>query len=160
MQHYIIQVFEDAEYRAEKKLEAMGLIVTLPEIEITLPKRNARQGKKKVLVPALPGYLGISGHDVDIRKVKDLKPVMSFVGVAGRAAEVSQEIINCIANLSETATEQLRAEFKPGMAVEVIDGPFTGVPCKILDIKSTKGKLLLQSLGIVWVDRDKIRKAA
>lgn len=159
MQHYIIQVFEDAEYRAEKKLEELGLIATLPKIEITLPKRNARQPKKKVLVPALPGYLGISGDNIDLHKVKSLKPVMSFVGVAGRAAEVSQEIIDAIASLSETATEQHKAEFRPGMAVEIIDGPFTGTPCKIMDMTSTKGKLLMQSLGIVWIERDKLQAA-
>ena len=49
--------------------------------------------------------------------------------------------------------------FKLGQTVEIIEGPWQGITCKIERVWSTKARIILDGFGIAVVDLDKLEAA-
>lgn len=124
----VIHTKARAEEQAAAQLVNQGYKVFLPKIRERKRRSNRWQW---VTGPLFPRYLFVN---VTLGK-KDVAPIRSTIGVAtivrfGQTmAQVSEDVITYLQahQDEEIGAVQAKNTYKPGDAVEILDGPFEGV---------------------------------
>ena len=149
-QWYAVQSKPRQEHMAEAQLARQGYNTYLPKIR----HRKQRGGKwTQVVEPLFPRYLFI---EVDPAE-QSLAPVRSTVGVAAlvRFGQVLRPVPAPVIDYLQQAEDGAQGErtddswpFQPGDAVQVLEGPFAGLPA-VYQMPSAEDRafLLLELLG-------------
>jgi len=150
MEHwYAVHTKARDEQLAEENLQRQGFNTFLPRIKAA---RRRRGRWHEVIEPLFPGYLFIR---LDLL-LQDSSPIRSTRGALGLVrfgtdpAVVPDELVaQLLANASDEAGV-VRQEylFQPGDQVQILSGPFTGLPARILaETGEERVQLLLDLLG-------------
>ena len=145
---YAVQTKPRQENTAEQQLNNQGYTTYLPKI---LQRKRKRDQWVKAVEPLFPRYLFIQ---VDAEQ-QSLAPVRSTMGVAGLVRfgqllrPVPDSVIAYLKQVENPATGQLQADAWPhqkGDAVQVLDGPFAGLPAIFEALTGEDRALLLIDL--------------
>lgn len=154
---YIIHCYSGYEqkvkYNLEQRIESMGMqdfifqvvVPTVEEIEI-------KDGKRRTVERCLyPGYIMVQMalSDDSWYVVRNTPGVTGFVGMGNAPVPLRTEQVQNILRRMEAAAPQVRATFKPGQKVRIIEGPFAdfiGVVDEI-DEERTKVRVLVSFFG-------------
>lgn len=154
---YIIHCYSGYEHKVkhnlEQRIESMGMqdfifqvvVPTVEEIEI-------RDGKRRTVERCLyPGYIMVQMllSDDSWYVVRNTPGVTGFVGMGNAPVPLRMEQVQNILRRMEAAAPQVRATFKPGQKVRIIEGPFAdfiGVVDEI-DEERTKVRVLVSFFG-------------
>ncbi len=154
---YIIHCYSGYEqkvkYNLEQRIESMGMqdfifqvvVPTVEEIEI-------KDGKRRTVERCLyPGYIMVQMalSDDSWYVVRNTPGVTGFVGMGNAPVPLRTEQVQSILRRMEAAAPQVRATFKPGQKVRIIEGPFAdfiGVVDEI-DEERTKVRVLVSFFG-------------
>lgn len=109
--------------------------------------------------PVLPGYLVITGNNIEWPEIRATNQVIGVIGFGGRPALIAPHIVDHIKNMAGEIENPQRTLFKPGQTVEVIEGPWTGYEVKIDKAWSSKARIILDGFGIATVDIAKLEAA-
>jgi transcriptional antiterminator NusG len=154
---YIIHCYSGYEHKVkhnlEQRIESMGMqdfifqvvVPTVEEIEI-------RDGKRRTVERCLyPGYIMVQVHITDDSwyVVRNTPGVTGFVGMGNTPTPLRPEAVQGILRRMEAAAPQVRATFKPGQKVRIIEGPFADFIGTVDDIdeERTKVRVLVSFFG-------------
>ncbi len=110
--------------RALTHLQNQEIVCFYPKI--TVEKIKAGKRTKK-LEPLFPGYLFVNLEQTDPMwaKLRSTRGVLRIVGFANKPAAISDDVIQHVKQSLDSVTEQ--GGIKPGQAVQLEEGPFTGI---------------------------------
>jgi transcription termination/antitermination protein NusG len=154
---YIIHCYSGYEHKVkhnlEQRIESMGMhdyifqvvVPTVEEIEI-------RDGKRRTVERCLyPGYIMVQLllTDDSWYVVRNTPGVTGFVGMGNTPTPLRSEAVQGILRRMEAAAPQVRATFKPGQKVRIIEGPFADFIGTVDDIdeERTKVRVLVSFFG-------------
>ncbi len=154
---FIIHCYSGYEHKVkhnlEQRIESMGMqdyifqvvVPTVEEIEI-------RDGKRRTVERCLyPGYIMVQLHLTDDSwyVVRNTPGVTGFVGMGNTPTPLRSEAVQGILRRMEAAAPQVRATFKPGQKVRIIEGPFADFIGVVDDIdeQRTKVRVLVSFFG-------------
>jgi transcriptional antiterminator NusG len=154
---YIIHCYSGYEHKVkhnlEQRIESMGMqdyifqvvVPTVEEIEI-------RDGKRRTVERCLyPGYIMVQVQLTDDSwyVVRNTPGVTGFVGMGNTPTPLRSEAVQGILRRMEAAAPQVRATFKPGQKVRIIEGPFADFIGTVDDIdeERTKVRVLVSFFG-------------
>ncbi len=130
---YVIHCYSGYEnkvkHNLESRIESMGMqdyvfqvvVPTVEEIEI-------KEGKRRTVERCLyPGYIMVQMRLTDDSwyMVRNTPGVTGFVGMGNVPTPLKPESVQGILRRMEAAAPQIRATFKKGQKVRIIEGPFT-----------------------------------
>lgn len=130
---YVIHCYSGAEnkvkHNLESRIESMGMqdyvfqvvVPTVEEIEI-------KEGKRRTVERCLyPGYIMVQMRLTDDSwyMVRNTPGVTGFVGMGNVPTPLKSESVQGILRRMEASAPQIRATFKKGQKVRIIEGPFT-----------------------------------
>ena len=141
------------QHNLEQRIESMGMqdfifqvvVPTVEEIEI-------RDGKRRTVERCLyPGYIMVQMllSDDSWYVVRNTPGVTGFVGMGNTPTPLRTEAVQGILRRMEASAPQVRATFKQGQKVRIIEGPFAdfiGVVDSI-DEARTKVRVLVSFFG-------------
>ncbi len=154
---YVIHCYSGYEFKVkhnlEQRIESMGMqdfifqvvVPTVEEIEI-------KDGKRRTVERCLfPGYIMVQMilTDDSWYVVRNTPGVTGFVGMGNQPTALRPEAVQGILRRMEATAPQVRATFKPGQKVRIIEGPFSdfiGVVDEI-DEERTKVRVLVSFFG-------------
>jgi transcription antitermination factor NusG len=132
------------EHAVERYLQRKNLATYLPLKKVWSTRRDRR---KKILLPALPGYLFIHcTMTPDVRaEVKKAPGVVSLISTDGVPSRIPEDQINSLRILLESELEvETLSRFTPGTLVRIRSGPLTGA-CGILErVNPGKNRLIVR----------------
>lgn len=138
------------ERKTTLRLEEAGFTVFCPLLK-TKVKWSDRW--KKVMKPAMPGYLFALVDEAGRTAVLQDESIFNCVFWNKKPVAVSQEEIDAIRILLDLADEiEMSTEptlFQPGDTLRIDHGPFAGHDLILLDATRTKARLTLPSIGCV-----------
>lgn len=154
---YIIHCYSGYEHKVkhnlEQRIESMGMqdyifqvvVPTVEEIEI-------KDGKRRTVERCLyPGYIMVQVKLTDDSwyVVRNTPGVTGFVGMGNNPTPLRSEAVQGILRRMEAAAPQVRATFKPGQKVRIIEGPFADFIGTVDDIdeERTKVRVLVSFFG-------------
>ena len=154
---YIIHCYSGYEHKVkhnlEQRIESMGMqdyifqvvVPTVEEIEI-------KDGKRRTVERCLyPGYIMVQVQLTDDSwyVVRNTPGVTGFVGMGNTPTPLRSEAVQGILRRMEAAAPQVRATFKPGQKVRIIEGPFADFIGTVDDIdeERTKVRVLVSFFG-------------
>ncbi len=154
---YIIHCYSGYEHKVkhnlEQRIESMGMqdyifqvvVPTVEEIEI-------KDGKRRTVERCLyPGYIMVQLRLTDDSwyVVRNTPGVTGFVGMGNTPTPLRPEAVQGILRRMEAAAPQVRATFKPGQKVRIIEGPFADFIGVVDDIdeERTKVRVLVSFFG-------------
>ena len=154
---YIIHCYSGYEHKVkhnlEQRIESMGMqdyifqvvVPTVEEIEI-------RDGKRRTVERCLyPGYIMVQLQLTDDSwyVVRNTPGVTGFVGMGNNPTPLRSEAVQGILRRMEAAAPQVRATFKPGQKVRIIEGPFADFIGTVdeIDEERTKVRVLVSFFG-------------
>lgn len=154
---YIIHCYSGYEHKVkhnlEQRIESMGMqdyifqvvVPTVEEIEI-------KDGKRRTVERCLyPGYIMVQVQLTDDSwyVVRNTPGVTGFVGMGNNPTPLRSEAVQGILRRMEAAAPQVRATFKPGQKVRIIEGPFADFIGTVDDIdeERTKVRVLVSFFG-------------
>ncbi|HNT75569.1 MAG TPA: transcription termination/antitermination protein NusG [Anaerolineae bacterium] len=154
---YIIHCYSGYEHKVrrnlEQRIESMGMqdfifqvvVPTVEEIEI-------KDGKRRTVERCLyPGYIMVQMllSDDSWYVVRNTPGVTGFVGMGNTPTPLRSEAVQGILRRMEAAAPQVRATFKPGQKVRIIEGPFADFIGMVDDIdeERTKVRVLVSFFG-------------
>ncbi len=154
---YIIHCYSGYEHKVkhnlEQRIESMGMqdyifqvvVPTVEEIEI-------KDGKRRTVERCLyPGYIMVQVKLTDDSwyVVRNTPGVTGFVGMGNNPTPLRPEAVQGILRRMEAAAPQVRATFKPGQKVRIIEGPFADFIGTVDDIdeERTKVRVLVSFFG-------------
>ena len=154
---YIIHCYSGYEHKVkhnlEQRIESMGMqdyifqvvVPTVEEIEI-------RDGKRRTVERCLyPGYIMVQVQLTDDSwyVVRNTPGVTGFVGMGNTPTPLRAEAVQGILRRMEAAAPQVRATFKEGQKVRIIEGPFADFIGTVDDIdeERTKVRVLVSFFG-------------
>ncbi len=154
---YVVHCYSGYEYKVkhnlEQRIESMGMqdyifqvvVPTVEEIEI-------KDGKRRTVERCLfPGYIMVQMKLTDDSwyVVRNTPGVTGFVGMGNQPTPLRPEAVQGILRRMEATAPQVRATFKSGQKVRIIEGPFAdfiGVVDEI-DEERTKVRVLVSFFG-------------
>lgn len=141
------------QHNLEQRIESMGMqdfifqvvVPTVEEIEI-------RDGKRRTVERCLyPGYIMVQMilSDDSWYVVRNTPGVTGFVGMGNTPTPLRSEAVQGIQRRMEGATPQVRATFKQGQKVRIIEGPFADFIGVVdgIDEARTKVRVLVSFFG-------------
>ncbi len=146
---YIIHCYSGYEHKVkhnlEQRIESMGMqdyifqvvVPTVEEIEI-------KDGKRRTVERCLyPGYIMVQVQLTDDSwyVVRNTPGVTGFVGMGNNPTPLRSEAVQGILRRMEAAAPQVRATFKPGQKVRIIEGPFADFIGTVDDIDEERAKV-------------------
>ena len=154
---YIIHCYSGYEHKVkhnlEQRIESMGMqdyifqvvVPTVEEIEI-------KDGKRRTVERCLyPGYIMVQLQLTDDSwyVVRNTPGVTGFVGMGNNPTPLRTEAVQGILRRMEAAAPQVRATFKPGQKVRIIEGPFADFIGTVdeIDEERTKVRVLVSFFG-------------
>ncbi len=154
---YVIHCYSGYEHKVkfnlEQRIESMGMqdyifqvvVPTVEEIEI-------RDGKRRTVERCLyPGYIMVQMilTDDSWYVVRNTPGVTGFVGMGNEPTPLRPEAVQSILRRMEAAAPQVRATFKLGQKVRIIEGPFADFIGVVDDIdeERTKVRVLVSFFG-------------
>lgn len=115
--------------------------------DVLVPIRNKiviQEGKKrKVPEIIFPGYILVQMHvsNESWYLVRNTDGITGFIGAAKQPTPISEREVEAITKFSEIETLKYEADFHPGDAVKIVEGPFTDFIGKVQVVDEDKGKL-------------------
>jgi len=150
MEHwYAVHTKARDEELADENLTRQGFQTFLPRIKV--PKR--RRGRWiEAIEPLFPGYLFIllDLTRQDSSPIRSTRGALGLVRFGGEPAPVPSELVEELQTASTGDEGVVRQEhlFQAGDQVEIIAGPFTGLPASILnETGKERVQVLLELLG-------------
>ncbi len=154
---FIIHCYSGYEHKVkhnlEQRIESMGMqdyifqvvVPTVEEIEI-------KDGKRRTVERCLyPGYIMVQLllTDDSWYVVRNTPGVTGFVGMGNTPTPLRTEAVQGILRRMEATAPQVRATFKPGQKVRIIEGPFADFIGVVDDIdeERTKVRVLVSFFG-------------
>ena len=141
------------QHNLEQRIESMGMqdfifqvvVPTVEEIEI-------RDGKRRTVERCLyPGYIMVQMvlTDDSWYVVRNTPGVTGFVGMGNTPTPLRSEAVQGILRRMEASAPQVRATFKQGQKVRIIEGPFADFIGVVDDIDEarTKVRVLVSFFG-------------
>ncbi|MFZ1575259.1 MAG: transcriptional activator RfaH [Chromatiaceae bacterium] len=150
MEHwYAVHTKARDERLAEENLQRQGFATFLPRIK---GSKHRRGRWLEVVEPLFPGYL-FTRLDLllqDTSPIRSTRGVLGLVRFGGDPAPVPPGLVEQLmaATASEDGVVRQEHLFHPGDQVEIVTGPFAGLPASILaETGKERVELLLELLG-------------
>ncbi len=154
---FIIHCYSGYEHKVqhnlEQRIESMGMQDYIYQVVVpTVEEIELRDGKRRTVERCLyPGYLMVQMKLTDDSwyVVRNTPGVTGFVGMGNRPTPLRSEAVQRILRRMESAAPEVRATFKHGQKVRIIEGPFAdfiGVVEEI-DEERTKVRVLVSFFG-------------
>lgn len=146
---FVIHCYSGSEQKVkhnlEQRIESMGMhdyifqvvVPTVEEIEI---KEGERHNVERCLYP---GYILVQMIQTDDSwyVVRNTPGVTGFVGMGNRPVPLRSDQVKGILHRMEAEAPQIRATFKPGQKVRIIEGPFADFIGVVEDIDEERAQL-------------------
>ncbi len=146
---FVIHCYSGSEQKVkhnlEQRIESMGMqdyifqvvVPTVEEIEI---KDGERRNVERCLYP---GYILVQMIQTDDSwyVVRNTPGVTGFVGMGNKPVPLRSDQVKGILHRMEAEAPQIRATFKPGQKVRIIEGPFADFIGVVEDIDEERAKL-------------------
>lgn len=146
---FVIHCYSGSEQKVkhnlEQRIESMGMhdyifqvvVPTVEEIEI---KDGERYNVERCLYP---GYILVQMIQTDDSwyVVRNTPGVTGFVGMGNRPVPLRSDQVKGILHRMEAEAPQIRATFKPGQKVRIIEGPFADFIGVVEDIDEERAQL-------------------
>ncbi|MGC8667538.1 MAG: UpxY family transcription antiterminator [Chthonomonadales bacterium] len=132
------------EHAVERYLQRKNLVTYLPLKKVWSTRRDRR---KKILLPALPGYLFIRcAMTPDVRaEVKKAPGVVSLISTDGIPSRIPDDQINSLRILLESELEvETLSRFEPGKLVRIRSGPLAGASGILERVNPGKNRLIVR----------------
>lgn len=164
---YCVQTKPRTEARALENLERQAFECLLPRIRRPAPVARLRR-QKTVVEPLFPRYLFLRAdpHAQSLAPIRSTTGVIGLVRFANQPAQVPDDIVARLRLDAdpEGVIEPVRAEFRPGDPVRIVDGPFLGLPAVYAQASGEQRTIvLLQLLGSerkIMLPRDALQAMA
>ncbi len=146
---YVVHTYSGYEERVKKNLEQrvkfmdsgndVFQIVIPTEEEVEVRSGRRRTVTKKIL----PGYVLVQMKmtDQSWNVVRNTPGVTGFVGSAGKPTQLREDEVSEILKQMASETPRVKAGFRKGQSVRVVDGPFIDFVGVVDEINTEKGKL-------------------
>lgn len=154
---YIIHCYSGYEhkvrYNLEQRIESMGMQEFIFQVVVpTVEEIEIRDGKRRTVERCLyPGYIMVQMllSDDSWYVVRNTPGVTGFVGMGNTPTPLRSEAVQGILRRMEASAPQVRATFKPGQKVRIIEGPFADFIGVVDDIdeERTKVRVLVSFFG-------------
>ncbi|MBN1246163.1 MAG: transcription termination/antitermination factor NusG [Anaerolineae bacterium] len=154
---YIINCYSGYEHKVrhnlEQRIESMGMQEFIYQVVVpTVEEIELRDGKRRTVERCLyPGYLMVQMNLTDDSwyVVRNTPGVTGFVGMGNRPTPLRSEAVQRILRRMESAAPEVRATFKHGQKVRIIEGPFADFIGVVDDIdeERTKVRVLVSFFG-------------
>jgi len=154
---YIIHCYSGYEHKVkhnlEQRIESMGMQDYIYQVVVpTVEEIEIRDGKRRTVERCLyPGYIMVQLQLTDDSwyVVRNTPGVTGFVGMGNNPTPLRSEAVQGILRRMEAAAPQVRATFKPGQKVRIIEGPFADFIGTVDDIdeERTKVRVLVSFFG-------------
>ncbi len=154
---YIIHCYSGYEHKVkhnlEQRIESMGMHEFIFQVVVpTVEEIEIRDGKRRTMERCLyPGYIMVQMTLTDDSwyVVRNTPGVTGFVGMGNTPTPLRTEAVQGILRRMEAAAPQVRATFKPGQKVRIIEGPFADFIGVVDDIdeERTKVRVLVSFFG-------------
>ena len=154
---FIIHCYSGYEHKVkhnlEQRIESMGMQDYIYQVVVpTVEEIEIRDGKRRTVERCLyPGYIMVQLHLTDDSwyVVRNTPGVTGFVGMGNTPTPLRTEAVQGILRRMEAAAPQVRATFKPGQKVRIIEGPFADFIGLVddLDEERTKVRVLVSMFG-------------
>ncbi|MGC9468968.1 MAG: transcription termination/antitermination protein NusG [Anaerolineae bacterium] len=154
---FIIHCYSGYEHKVrhnlEQRIESMGMQDYIYQVVVpTVEEIELKDGKRRTVERCLyPGYLMVQMRLTDDSwyVVRNTPGVTGFVGMGTRPTPLRAEAVQRILRRMESAAPEVRATFKRGQKVRIVEGPFAdfiGVVDEI-DEERTKLRVLVSFFG-------------
>ncbi len=154
---FIINCYSGYEHKVrhnlEQRIESMGMQDFIYQVVVpTVEEIELRDGKRRTVERCLyPGYLMVQMHLTDDSwyVVRNTPGVTGFVGMGNKPTPLRSEAVQRILRRMESTAPEVRATFKHGQKVRIIEGPFAdfiGV-VDAIDEERTKVRVLVSFFG-------------
>jgi transcription termination/antitermination protein NusG len=154
---YIINCYSGYEHKVrhnlEQRIESMGMHDFIYQVVVpTIEEIELRNGKRRTVERCLyPGYLMVQMNLTDDSwyVVRNTPGVTGFVGMGNRPTPLRTEAVQRILRRMESTAPEMRATFKHGQKVRIIEGPFADFIGVVDDIdeERTKVRVLVSFFG-------------
>lgn len=128
-----------------KRVKAFNLKGQIEEVLIpTQQTIEIKDGKKREIQQRIfPGYVLIKMvmSDDAYSCIRHTPGVTGFVGVGNKPSPLNEKEVRAIKAFAEQKAPKLKAEFKVGEAVKIIEGPFTDFIGSVESMNEAQGKL-------------------
>lgn len=146
---FVIHTYSGYEERVKKNLEQrIRHMDTGNEVlEVVIPTENeieVKDGQRRTVTKKiLPGYVLVKMKmsDQSWNVVRNTPGVTGFVGSGGKPTPLRQEEVGQILRQMESGAPKVKAGFRRGQSVRVIDGPFIDFVGVVDEINQEKGKV-------------------
>ncbi len=146
---YIIHCYSGYEHKVkhnlEQRIESMGMQDYIFQVVVpTVEELEIKDGKRRAVERCLyPGYIMVQLRLTDDSwyVVRNTPGVTGFVGMGNTPTPLRQEAVQGILRRMEAAAPQVRATFKPGQRVRIIEGPFADFIGVVDDIDEERAKV-------------------
>ncbi len=154
---YVIHCYSGYEHKVkhnlEQRIESMGMQDYIYQVVVpTVEEIEIKDGKRRTVERCLyPGYVMVQMRLTDDSwyVVRNTPGVTGFVGMGNRPVPLRKEHVQSILHKMEAAAPQIRATFRPGQKVRIIEGPFAdfiGV-VESIDEERAKVRVLVSFFG-------------
>lgn len=140
-------------YNLEQRIESMGMQEFIFQVVVpTVEEIEIKDGKRRTVERCLyPGYIMVQMTLTDDSwyVVRNTPSVTGFVGMGNTPTPLRPEAVQGILRRMEASAPQVRATFKPGQKVRIIEGPFADFIGTVDDIdeERTKVRVLVSFFG-------------
>ncbi len=146
---FVVHTYSGHEERVRKNLEQrMKLMDSGDDIfQVVVPTEDeveVRSGQRRTVAKKiLPGYVLVQMKisDQSWNVVRNTPGVTGFVGSAGKPTELKEGEVSEILKQMASETPRVKAGFRKGQSVRVVDGPFIDFVGVVDEINTEKGKL-------------------
>lgn len=141
---YVLQCKSRQEDRARQHIENQGYLTCLPQRKVSKLVRGKRQVSSEAL---FPGYLFIevNSETANFNAIRSTRGVRGMVRFGGIPARIPDSVIQCLQSDS-SALSTVEDELLPGMAVQIMSGPFKGLDAVYSISKGEERCLVLLSM--------------
>ena len=154
---FIINCYSGYEHKVrhnlEQRIESMGMNDFIYQVVVpTVEEIELRDGKRRTVERCLyPGYLMVQMQLTDDSwyVVRNTPGVTGFVGMGNKPTPLRAEAVQRILRRMESMAPEVRATFKHGQKVRIIEGPFADFIGVVDDIdeERTKVRVLVSFFG-------------
>jgi len=154
---YIIHCYSGYEHKVqhnlEQRIESMGMQDFIYQVVVpTVEEIELRDGKRRTVERCLyPGYLMVQMKLTDDSwyVVRNTPGVTGFVGMGNRPTPLRPEAVQRILRRMESTAPEVRATFRRGQKVRIVEGPFADFIGVVDDIdeERTKVRVLVSFFG-------------
>jgi len=154
---YIIHCYSGYEHKVqhnlEQRIESMGMQDYIYQVVVpTVEEIELRDGKRRTVERCLyPGYLMVQMKLTDDSwyVVRNTPGVTGFVGMGNRPTPLRPEAVQRILRRMESTAPEVRATFRRGQKVRIVEGPFADFIGVVDDIdeERTKVRVLVSFFG-------------